>query len=63
MSQDQHTGSASAKVLDPVCGMSIDPTTAAGSVEFGGKHFYFCSAGCQSKFEADPKRYDSAASK
>ena len=47
-----------AKVVnDPVCGMSVDPATAAGSVPFEGKTYYFCSAGCRSEFERDPERY------
>lgn len=33
-------------VLDPVCGMTIDPQTAAGKYEYNGETFYFCSPGC-----------------
>ena len=44
-------------VRDPVCGMSVDPVTAAEHVEYMGTHNYFCSAGCRSKFEQDPARY------
>ena len=42
---------------DPVCGMTVDPATAAGSSTFDGQTFYFCSLGCKSKFDADPRRY------
>lgn len=42
---------------DPVCGMQVDPKSAAGSVERDGKTYYFCSAGCQQQFEADPEKY------
>ena len=42
---------------DPVCGMDVDPKSAAGSVEQGGKTYYFCSAGCQRQFEAEPEKY------
>jgi Cu+-exporting ATPase len=45
---------------DPVCGMQVDPKSAAGSVEHDGKTYYFCSAGCQRQFEADPARYAKA---
>lgn len=38
---------------DPVCGMSVDPDDSRRS-EHEGKSYFFCSAGCQSKFEADP---------
>jgi uncharacterized protein len=44
-------------VRDPVCGMSIDPVTATEHVEYKGATYYFCSAGCRSKFEKDPARY------
>ena len=44
-------------VRDPVCGMSVDPATATEHVEYMGTPYYFCSAGCRSKFEKDPARY------
>ena len=44
-------------VRDPVCGMSVDPATATEHVEYIGTPYYFCSAGCRSKFEKDPARY------
>jgi Cu+-exporting ATPase len=43
--------------IDPVCGMTVDPSSAAGSVEHEGKKYYFCSPHCVHKFRADPKRY------
>ena len=42
---------------DPVCGMSVDPNSAALRVERGGTTTYFCSAKCQAKFLADPDQY------
>ena len=44
-------------VRDPVCGMSVDPSTARESAEHAGDVYYFCSAGCRSSFEKDPQRY------
>ena len=44
-------------VRDPVCGMGVDPDRTAHRVEHGGETVFFCSAGCRSKFEADPARY------
>lgn len=42
---------APAKVIDPVCGMSIDPATAkGGSVTVGGKTSHFCSSACRRTF-------------
>src|SRR5205809_480880 len=46
-------------VLDPVCGMTVDPARAAGRVEHQGETYYFCSKGCAAKFAADPERYTS----
>ncbi|WP_449253925.1 heavy metal translocating P-type ATPase [Brevundimonas naejangsanensis] len=45
------------KVLDPVCGMTVDPETTAHRAEFDGQPFFFCSAGCRTKFVAEPARY------
>ncbi len=39
------------KYIDPICGMTVDPGQAAGSIEKGGETFYFCSIGCKAKFE------------
>lgn len=50
-------GDASAKAKDPVCGMTVDPSTAKHSTEHDGKTYYFCAAGCRTKFVADPARY------
>ena len=48
---------ASAPAIDPVCGMTFDPAKAAGSSEYAGETYYFCSAGCKEKFDADPPKY------
>src|SRR5689334_15956104 len=45
------------RVLDPVCGMMVDPDRAAGHVDHQGKTYYFCSKGCVAKFSADPEKY------
>ncbi len=44
-------------VLDPVCGMTIDPHTAKHRADHRGHAFYFCSAGCRIKFINDPQKY------
>ncbi|PYR55495.1 MAG: copper-transporting ATPase [Acidobacteria bacterium] len=49
-------------VLDPVCGMTVDPARAAGQVEHQGQMYYFCSKGCAAKFTADPERFLARAS-
>ena len=51
-------GKATAKtVLDPVCGMSVDPATARHRHTHQGHDYFFCSAGCRTKFIADPQKY------
>ncbi len=45
------------KVHDVVCGMDIDPATAAGKSEYKGQTYYFCSAGCKRAFDKDPEKY------
>ena len=47
-------------VTDPVCGMSIDPATAATSTEHEGHTYYFCSQHCADSFAANPDTYVSA---
>ncbi len=49
------------RVLDPVCGMTVDPDRAAGHVDHDGTTYYFCSKGCVAKFAADPEKYLSGA--
>jgi Cu+-exporting ATPase len=44
-------------VVDPVCGMTVDPARAAGSHRHEGRDFYFCSEHCRARFAADPARY------
>jgi P-type Cu+ transporter len=44
-------------VHDPVCGMDIDPATAAGTSEYNGQTYYFCSPGCKKAFDKDPEKY------
>src|SRR3546814_6317391 len=59
---DAHPGvSIPGTVIDPVCGMSVDPASTPHIATHGGVHHYFCSAGCLAKFEADPERYISDA--
>lgn len=43
--------------IDPVCGMSIDPKTAAASYDYEGKTYYFCAVRCKERFAADPDSF------
>ncbi|WP_316203422.1 heavy metal translocating P-type ATPase [Bradyrhizobium sp. SZCCHNS3051] len=46
-----------ATVIDPVCGMSVDPVTSTHRFDHQGHTFHFCSAGCRTKFAAEPDKY------
>jgi Cu+-exporting ATPase len=41
--------------------MTVDPTRAAGTSEYHGKSYYFCSTGCKEKFDRAPGQYVKAA--
>lgn len=42
---------------DPVCGMMVDPKTAAAKSDYEGKTYYFCSKGCKVSFDKEPQKY------
>lgn len=44
-------------VVDPVCGMQVDPKSAAAQSEYKGQTYYFCSAGCKQDFDKNPDEY------
>ena len=43
--------------IDPVCGMKVDPATAAIKTTCGGTQIYFCTLGCKKAFDANPEKY------
>jgi len=45
-----------AKAKDPVCGMDVNPATARYKTLHNGKEYFFCSAGCLAKFQANPEK-------
>ncbi len=48
---------AAGGVIDPVCGMAVDPATAKHRADYRGQTYYFCASGCRAKFVADPQKY------
>jgi Cu+-exporting ATPase len=48
---------AAGAARDPVCGMTVDPHTAKHRYDHLGHTYYFCAAGCRTKFIADPDKY------
>lgn len=43
--------------IDPVCGMTVDPASAAGSHQHEGKTYYFCNPSCLERFKAEPTKF------
>lgn len=44
-------------VIDHVCGMTVNPATAADEYTYEGKTYYFCAPVCRERFESDPDQY------
>ena len=42
---------------DPVCRMTVDRRAGKPTSTYRGRTYYFCSAGCKAKFDAEPERY------
>lgn len=49
-------GDKAGQATDPVCGMTVDPSSAVSAAHVGDT-YYFCCEGCRDKFTADPDRY------
>jgi YHS domain-containing protein len=48
------SASNAAIVKDPVCGMEIEASKAAGKSEYQGQTYYFCAPGCKQEFNNNP---------
>src|SRR5690242_659904 len=44
-------------MIDPVCHMEVEPNSAAGSYEYKGETYYFCSRYCVEAFAKNPERF------
>jgi len=40
--------------IDPICGMTVDPSKTPFKSEYQGRKVYFCCAGCKKTFDRDP---------
>lgn len=43
--------------IDPICGMTVREDAARFFSDYAGRRWYFCSAFCKKKFDADPETY------
>lgn len=57
MHQHEKKAAHAEGVVDPVCGMLVDPHTTTHRTVHVGRTYYFCSAGCRQKFVTDPAKY------
>jgi len=48
-------------VVDPICGMTVDPDDAAGTSTYRGDTFFFCAESCKAAFDAEPAKYAAPA--
>jgi YHS domain-containing protein len=48
--------------IDPICGMTVDPASAAAVRTHEGRNYFFCAPGCATTFDSDPGRYATATS-
>jgi Cu+-exporting ATPase len=52
-----HQAAAAGTVIDPVCGMRVNPATAAGQYAYRGTTYYFCALSCLQRFKAAPETF------
>jgi YHS domain-containing protein len=50
-------------VVDPVCGMQVDPCKTDLMAEYGDQKFYFCAKGCLSAFQDNPEKFTQTPSR
>ena len=54
--KEEKKSEAVSKVIDPVCGMEIEPDEELSYV-YNGKKYYFCMKSDMEKFKKDPEKY------
>ena len=45
------------KVIDPICGMKVDPCKTNLVTDYQGNRYYFCAEACRQAFDTDPRKY------
>jgi len=51
------TAKSENSVIDPVCGMTVDPNQTELTADYQDTRFYFCAPGCLAAFQKDPEKY------
>lgn len=63
--RDSEPGESDARAgetLDPVCGMTVEMSTARYTSEHGSRTYYFCCPACKRAFDGSPEEYASRIS-
>jgi YHS domain-containing protein len=58
--EHEHEAAPAASVIDPVCGMTVEPEAARSRglhSSYQGRDFFFCGKGCKLEFDDDPEHY------
>src|SRR5262249_45521123 len=53
----RHASAQNESVIDPVCGMTVDPHSAKYRADYHCRTYYFCADSCRVKFIAHPEKY------
>lgn len=57
MATGQRAEPQTAKPMDPVCGLRVDPEHPVAASVYGGRTYYFHSAACKAEFDAHPDQF------
>jgi Cu+-exporting ATPase len=57
METTSHVAEPAQGVVDPVCGMTIDPADAVGHLDYKGRTYYFCAESCLEQFRDNPEQF------
>ena len=55
--ENTHTVETIQGVVDPVCGMTIEPADAVGQFDYKGQTYYFCAESCLEQFRENPEQF------
>lgn len=57
MATGQRAEPQTAKPMDPVCGLRVDPEHPVAASTYGGRTYYFHSPACKAEFDAHPDQF------
>jgi len=57
MEHSTHRSGSAHSSVDPVCGMTVEPSAETLTLQHGGRRYAFCSRHCLERFRSDPAAY------